>query len=519
MAFTREFYQLFLIREGKELAGKHLKNVLALFTILLMTFLAIGFGEGGLEYLEVKMSNPFYKWVNVRLPDAKSDSANYFIQFLNNDSLKREYQYVNILSYAHFNEDFFTTKGDDIPVEGRVIEAGDSLLKGIWDQCLIKGKSYDEIENYFGKKNVGLIVTKSLLLKLGYEDIPAFLYLSFSLVNNDRMKVPLPVVAVVKQLPGMVAMMATPMFYYETGPKQDYSFDISAPEHKKYLLYFLPSACDPLAWLRKISGIINRQCPGIIERTFSEKYDKSVVEGNSIRFELDEDHMTGKNVNADDLDSVIMKNLSHEDNPLIRIYRYSFSSIYRPAIKPDYLSVYFSHLDSISQFQVYLERNFDLKIELSQVESKNNFTFISKLTKITSFFLIIFSIISVSMFLSNIIRSHFERVKKNIGTFKAFGLNNRKLLFIYTTISFVFVMTASVTSYAMAYILGYSGAIKFILGKLHLTIEKSYIIFNLLTELSLYTFIVIISLSTFIVILQLLKLLAYTPGDLIYDRK
>ena len=177
MAFNREFYRLFLIREGKELAGKHFINVLTLFTILLITFLSIGFGEGGLEYLEVKMSNPFYKWLNIRLSDAKSDSVDFYIQYLNNDTLKKMYQYNHILSYAHFNEDFFTTKGDDIPAEGRVIEASDSLLKGIWDQCLIKGKNYEDIKSYFGKKDVGIIVTKSYLLKLGYDDIPAFLYL------------------------------------------------------------------------------------------------------------------------------------------------------------------------------------------------------------------------------------------------------------------------------------------------------------------------------------------------------
>jgi hypothetical protein len=519
MGFNKDFYKLFLIKEGKELAGKRIKNVLGLFAILLMTFLAIGFGEGGLDYLQIKMMDPFINWINIPIPSNRSEETPSFINSLDNDTVKNLFKYNNIKSYSHFNQYFFDINGKQLQADGRTIETSSPLLVDILSsKYIIKGIKYENVEDYFGDQSVGLIVCKDFLNKLGYiNSYPAFLQMVYPISNDIDLKVPLPIICIVKQLPGMVSMMATPLFYKETNYTIDHPFNISSNSYQKYLRYFIPENSGVENWQKRITGLLNKYQNGIVKDSYVESYKKSYQDGSIIQFNIDTNSLS-KGIRADLLDEFIQKSLSKKENQITRIYDYQFGRLDKTELSQDYLSVYFSSLDSITQFQQFVQKKLDLKIEMSQIDAKENYNFVSKLTLITSLFLIIFSIISVSMFLSNLIKSHFERIKKNIGTFKAFGLDNKRLIITYSVISFFFVFTAAATAFLLADLLGSIGAIKILLGGLGLNLEKGYLYFNLLTQKSLYTFLIIIALSTFIVFMRMLRMLKHTPGDLIYER-
>ena len=45
--------------------------------------------------------------------------------------------------------------------------------------------------------------------------------------------------------------------------------------------------------------------------------------------------------------------------------------------------------------------------------------------------MVIFSIVCIIMFLVNMLQSYFQKVKRNIGTFKAFGMNAAELIYVY----------------------------------------------------------------------------------------
>ena len=68
---------------------------------------------------------------------------------------------------------------------------------------------------------------------------------------------------------------------------------------------------------------------------------------------------------------------------------------------------------------------------MGQIESRDNYNLVTNLTRILSVVLIGFSVLSISLFLSNIFKRHLEKIKMNIGTFKAFGIDNKTLQFIY----------------------------------------------------------------------------------------
>jgi hypothetical protein len=520
MALNKDFYKLFLFREGKELAGKRIKNILGLFAILLMTFLAIGFGEGGLDYLKIKMSDPFINWINIPIPFNRSEETSSFINSLENDTIKKRYNYNDIKSYAHFNQYFFEITGRQIQADGRTIETSSPLLRYILsNDNIIKGITSEDVDDYFGDQSIGLIVCKDFLNKLGYiTNYPAFLYMVFPIPNEIDLRVPLPVICVVKQLPGMVSVMSTPLFYKETNYQTDQPFNISSFYHQKYLRYFIPENSGVDKWKRKIHDLLNKYQARIVNDPYVENYSKSFQKGSIIHFEIDTNSLK-KGIHADILDQYIQKSFDPNNNQIIRIYDYQFGRFEKEEIGEDYLSVYFTSLDSIAQFQQFVQKKpLELKIEMSQINARENYNFVSKLTFITSLFLIIFSIISVSMFLSNLIKSHFERIKKNIGTFKAFGLDNKRLVITYSVISFIFVFCAASTAFLLADLLGSIGALKILLAGFGLNLEKGYLYFNLLTQKSLLTFLMIIALSTLIVYVRMTRMLKHTPGDLIYER-
>lgn len=519
MEFSNDFFKLFLVKEGKELAGRRAKNIFSLFAILLATFLSVGFGRGGLDYLKIKMDDPFQNWLTIPIP-YYSNIAKDYNEILDNDSIKKYYKFRKIIPFSVFFNYFYDIHGNIVQAEGRTIEKSSNLLEKILSkEFIIEGVGYDSIANYFGDQNIGLLVCKDYLEKLGYyHDFPPFLYLVYALDNNTDLRVPIPVVSVVKQLPGMVSIMATPLFFQEIYMNQNYACNISDSSHQKYLRYFIPANENAEHWNAKISSLLNHKWPGIVKVALVHEYKATMKNGEYVHIDIGQKYINN-GILANDADNYLKSLQEFSRNHFTRLYDYNFQSLKKAEIKQDYFSVYFNELDSISQFAQYLQNKAKLKVEMSQIEAKKNFDFVSKLTLIISLFLIIFSILSVSMFLNNLIKSHFERIKKNIGTFKAFGLGNKALLITYALISFSFVTIAAVLSFGLAFLLGSVGTIKILLGLLGLNLEKGYLYFNLITNESLFAVLIIIALSTFTVIFRLIKMLKQSPGDLIYERQ
>jgi hypothetical protein len=515
MGFKKDFYKLFLQREGKELSGKQLKNIVTLFAIFLMTFLCIGFGEGGLEYLQIKMDDPFENYLSIPIPYG-TDIASSWNEKLDNDSIKQHYKFHRINQYDIFYYGFYNVKGMASFGKGRTIETSSQLLRRILAaDNKIKGVDYNEIEHYMGDFKVGLIVSKDYLSKLGIGDkYPPYLTMDYSINNDSEVRSPIPLIAIVKHLPGMADVMSSAQFEQELY-SSELPFDISSPAHQRYLRYFIPGKGDASKVKDKITSVLEAHWKGIIANSAITDARESFQSGNFIDLEISQD--MNPLVVADVLDQYIKKESVLKDAGGIRTYRYEIKQLMETKEDKDNISVEFDNNDSIYQFAQYLHK-LNLEVEMSQVEAKKNFNFVSKLTFIISLFLIVFSILSVSMFLINLIRSHFERIRKNIGTFKAFGLDNRRLIVTYSAISLIFLSISASLAYGLAYLLGYLGIFRFLIRQMGMPLESGYLYFNLHTKMTLITFIIVISLSTIIVVFRLRKMLAKTPGDLIYER-
>jgi predicted lysophospholipase L1 biosynthesis ABC-type transport system permease subunit len=75
------------------------------------------------------------------------------------------------------------------------------------------------------------------------------------------------------------------------------------------------------------------------------------------------------------------------------------------------------------------------------------------MANILSLAMILFSIVCIVMFIVNMLQSYFQKVKRNIGTFKAFGINSNELIGVYVLIIFAIVMIAVIQSVAFVWII------------------------------------------------------------------
>ena len=145
--------------------------------------------------------------------------------------------------------------------------------------------------------------------------------------------------------------------------------------------------------------------------------------------------------------------------------------------------------------------------------AKENFNAVSAMGNILSWGIIVFAIVCIILFIVNLLQSYFQKVKRNLGTFKAFGISNRDLISVYVLIMAVIIAAAILMSVSVAWLAQ---------GLLHLFgILKDGVFDYLLlwSGKTICSILVIVVASIYTVYMVMCKLLKSTPGDLIYDRQ
>ena len=61
---------------------------------------------------------------------------------------------------------------------------------------------------------------------------------------------------------------------------------------------------------------------------------------------------------------------------------------------------------------------------------------------ILSALIIVFAIVCIILFIVNLLQSYFQKIKRNLGTFKAFGISNHDLISVYVLIMVGIVVAA-----------------------------------------------------------------------------
>jgi len=186
-------------------------------------------------------------------------------------------------------------------------------------------------------------------------------------------------------------------------------------------------------------------------------------------------------------------------------------------VNPYEFAFNFNNLSKIRSFYDFIKNKFGVSIEMSQIEAKENFAFVSALTLITSFVIFALSLTTVIIYLINLLSTHLTGIKKNLGTYKAFGLSDNKLNGIYLKIVFSILCIGTLISFLII----------FLISKLRL-IDKLLVMFagldpsvksiSVFNSWNLVSVLLLLGISGFLTYKTIKNILNKTPGDLIYNR-
>jgi len=512
-----DFKHLFYRNETKELLGKKNRHFWLISVIMFFTFLAIGFSNGSLNYLKNKMEDPFVRSINAPVPMTVSRDAFSVIDLYNSDSLKQKFNYDTIVGYNRWTEFF---KGD-LPesskraIDGRSIPFDDPLVNTIIDKNINNAVGYSFID----ESDISIVVTRNFIEKLGCSAEPAFVFREM----GDGRAIPIPVRAIVDKLPGEKIDFLTTQYYYSNRNALGDGFLFS--DNKKLYAYAVVDSSKQEEFLKASEAFFARYLDegGYLEVNSIDVYPyqfsyKSVLY-LQVAFNYSED------IPIEDIDGLYAQfRESNEIKEFIKkakIDEHEFIQAYFPnqenriSRRYDYISVNFNDLSKVDEFATIFAEDSKIKLEMSKIEQMKNYNFVSKLTGIMSIILIGFSVVMINIFLSNILSTHLNNIKKNIGTFKAFGIDIKR---IYIGMMYIFVLMPLVISLCIAGVFGYLGAVYFIIDIISPFAVEKDLYFDLFNRYTLISVVVmaVVNYYAFSVIID--RIFKQTPGDLIYDR-
>lgn len=502
------FNNVFIRREFKSILGQKKRNFWILFFVFLCTLFSLEISRSGIKYLNYKMSDPFINWIEVQ----EQNGFEQFEKALSEPDVKKHFS-INDVEHNNYLLDYlFTQKHAKIRFEGRTIADDSQLLTSILDEKNVIIKRDRAITS----SDYGFIVTQEVMAKLGYDNVseyPNFIsyaslgdsaqIMDLSITNyNGYVEVPIPIIAVVKQLPDLLNYIA-PINFIKYKYASNAPFDLSRNEKYFHHLSLVAESFD---------DDLKSEIYEILDKN-GVAYDKDMTITTSNEFLRSSEvaDILIRDTEYHNLNKAAQEICSLKSGKIERTYNYAFESQYD--LETNFISIMFSSLDSISSFAEWAKKSFDVRIDMSQIEAKNNFRTFNILTTIMCFTIAIIALLLIGIFLWFLIDSHFREISKNLGTIMAFGLSNKAICEIYLRI---FLKIILLSLGCVVVVLGLGEIFCDICGY---TRENQYKYFSLLDLWVWITILVVPILSAVVVYFSMKSKLKATPGDLIFERK
>ncbi len=486
-----DFKQIFFRNEFDTLKGKASRGIYALALILFFTLAALSFAIGGYKYLSKRMSNPFTNWVNLRMTRSVDEQKDNIVEMYGSSSAREAFGLKKINTYQLYYAPFIDANLVKRDIKGSTIDDNsEELLTEILrkDNLL---RTNDLTAERKDAQKVKLIVTEKFLQDLS---LPLSTeYVTLDLSDDDdppvgKKWVELPIEHVVKALPNLIDFIAAVDVY------QLYNSQYNSEGNSNTL--------------RIISPLSEEQILDYVEKSDALYSVKSSTLGFTGKSRQQLHRLTLKNFIDDDAKNRVIEDLNKATSTQSRRHYYPDDFDSRSSFFPTDLAFIFANTKNVRSFSDSLRSTNNVEIDMSQIESKENFALVSRLTRFVSFALFILSLLSIIFFIDSILKTHLEKSKTNLGTFKAFGLDNKFLTGIYLKIIINFLMLA----------LGLALLLVGIIVAVEQMINGTQSLLDLFNPLIL---VAILSLVIFVYLYSkktIDKILSHTPGDLIYRR-
>lgn len=533
--------QLFVKKEFKAIAGRKKFNLGILSVILLFTLLAAGFSNGSLTYLESKMNDPFINLVELIVPTYYSnpDHAKKIVEILEEVNKKNIKTQFNVESVSPYYIDWFSAwAGKNSAFEYKTIQirtintTNDKRFVSefiLADNNLVRGDK----AGYKDSLDFRLIVTEDFLKDINYDISADYIRFRYKYSYFDSLagkainrwfEFPIGILAVTKALPGKFKVLMPDRMYFGLFKEEKKGFGELAPfGNRKFLSFISYDTSD--ATRKKIKSFISDNLPdGYLNYKAGFRFGSAPADRYQIDFNEPVDSMLGtytfwdKMIKSPELPVEKMVQINDiSNNDLID---YSTGSIEMSG-----LAAYFNKLDLVKEFDDTLkvitdyerfeDENSVISADISKIKEKQSYLFISTVSIISSTILLLFSVLSVSLFLGFLISNHLNKIKMNLGTFSAIGLSTLSIRQIYFVIIIRFISVALCIGFLGAFLLGW--ALNEILVSAFKS-EQNMTYFNLLHPYSLIVAFIVLGSAILISQITIKKSLSKTPGDLIYNR-
>lgn len=527
MKLFKEHQYLLMRRECRVVLGRRASNLWLLTIVLTATFFAVAFSAASTNYLSEKMDDPFTNWVNIELAGASDVVKDNLQQLLNNDSVQLRFGFNGMQSEINSSLNLVTIDGKSKPFSALFYEnLSNSLIKKVLkEDNVVNACSIDT--GLIADETLGVIMTMEALESLGYskDNPPVYVGYYSKSVGADTLGVemldrvyaraPLPLLAVVKRLPMNKEVIASKYLdAIRRKPGRNCPIDMCHENYVKELFFFVPTDVVEDFSTQNIRKMLSPDLGGCIDEVMI------IEKPNKGRHEIDKrlrPWKKGMIIQVYTHAGTSIKTVNYLEDTLKkyymnkgveRIYNYDAMAVDGSRTRDNVYSVYFERLDSIASFERFVKATSTLQIEMTQVNAKKNFNAVSKMAIVLTVAMLVFSIISIIIFIVNMMQSYFPKVKRNLGTFKAFGLSTGELVKVYVVIIVGIVIMALIMALT---IVGFT--------ELFLPLRDNESKYLILWNMWTCSVVALILLSTLVsVIIVLRNLLRNTPGNLIYDR-
>lgn len=526
------FKKLFYKSECQVLLGKSSSYFWWVFILFFITILAIGFAKDSLRFLDKQMADPFVRYVTADIMGDLSelDQNFYYQEYKESPDSASEYLYSSIYEFAKFRNHF--ERSSAIP--GRTVLPNDDLLKTILDPVNNKATGHGfNIPNEFSIKpenNYSLIVTYHLLQEvLGHDTAKSPPFIRLYAEN-----MPVPVAAIVDQLPDKRDFISTPYFYDNIRNHEIDCFRSQDSMNKVFVIFDINpdkkneinrQVQEVLAELKKSGSApfdqLSFDSGADINKNFVYPYTLTYRATSFIQIEFHRKLSVREQNDAYERfvsSAGITKLLNDNGKDVSSVIKFYWPNLsYKTADAPNRqaICVSFSDLNRVKDFARNFFNTTQIELEMSQIKSLENYNFVTILTLAVSVVLIIFSFLSISFFVRNMIANHLNKIKMNIGTYKAFGIEIKS---IYKNMVFVFILTSEALAFGVCLFIAKMGWLLSLVRLYNKDISDEFNFFYLWD----WSGILILAAMLFVSYLSsawvINRLFRKTPGDLVYNR-
>lgn len=382
MKLKNEYLNLLAQRESGVVLGKKWFNLWLLTAVLTAIFLSIAFSNGSMIYLSEKMNDPFTNWVNIT-NGFGSDKFDEFRNAILDSTIQKHYGFSDVQSDNYFSYNMLGKNNKIHYLQCRFFERLNcNLVKAILSEDnVINGCAIPD--SLLQNETFGFIITLDVLHKLGYDEknIPAYInYVSFSrgadtfgvkMIDEEHAAAPVPLLGVVRRLPMNMDMIAAMFFYEQETNDYVYPLSMNNEQYQRELIYFVDKSVPDDEFKNRVKSIVPDSLNCDVIEDNQPKLD-SWKEGKLMSVYVGDVSTPTSVIQA--VNAAILAKFPEEK--ITRIYKYETQEKESGTTR-NFVSVNFLSLDSIRAFERYAKDNFNVQIEMSQVNSKENFNAVS----------------------------------------------------------------------------------------------------------------------------------------------